>query len=91
MIDKYYFYNGFESPFEIDPESITLSSNYLGDEAITYNFIEEHRAWINESDREYNEAIGYYGIYRNPTLEEMQAVNKRYCLDENDYLEEWKK
>lgn len=85
--NKYYFYNGFSKPKEIDMENIVIENNYKGD--VTDEVLEEHNYWFNESDKEYNEHLGYYGIYRNPTLEELQEVNRMYGLGDNDYLEDF--
>ena len=87
MTNKYYFYNGFEAPQEIDINDLTIENNYRGD--VTSEVIEEHDAWKAENDDLYNEMMGYYGIYRNPTLEDFQDVNNRVGLDKNTYLDEW--
>ena len=86
-IPAYYFYNGFSKPKRIDPYNTELESNYLGDR--TVQFMEEHIEYINESDREYNNQMALFNVYRNPTLEELQDANRGMCLDENTYLEEF--
>ena len=86
-MDKYYYYNGFEEPQEIDLDDMTIESNYLGD--ITEEFMEEHNEWKTEDDSLYNEMMGVYNIWRNPTLEDFQEVNERVGLWTNAYLEEW--
>lgn len=86
-MDKYYFYNGFEAPQEIDLKDVTFESNYLGD--VTEEFTEEHNEWKAEEDRLYNEMMGVYNIWRNPVLGDFQEVNERVGLGKNEYLEEW--
>ena len=86
-MDRYYFYNGFEAPQEIDLDDMTLESNYLGD--MTEEFTEEHIEWEAEDDSLYNEMMSVYNIWRNPTLEDFQEVNERVGLDKNEYLDDW--
>lgn len=87
MAVKYYFYNGFGKPEEIDIRDVIVESNYRGN--ITDEMTEEHEEWKSESDEEYNEHMGFYGIYRNPTIEEFRIVNEMFGLDEDTYLDEW--
>lgn len=90
--NKYYFYNGFNEPKEINPLSVELMSNYLGD--VTNDFLEELEAVLSYckaqgSFKYFNEEIGF-NIYRNPALEELQLINTNvYGLSKNDYLDKF--
>ncbi|QST02436.1 hypothetical protein IMZ31_23595 (plasmid) [Pontibacillus sp. ALD_SL1] len=87
MSDTYYFYTGFQKPKEITFSETTFSHNYRGD--VTEEVIEAHEEWKHESDRDYNDTMSEYGVYRNPTLKELQSANQYYGLDGDTYLEDF--
>jgi len=86
-MDKYYFYNGFNEPKEIEVDNIILEDNYRVD--LTDEFLEEHNFRKGETDEDYNNTVGAsYGIFRNPTKELFKKYNKNvYGIEEETYLE----
>lgn len=88
-MDKYYFYNGFAEPRLIDISDLEVESNYLGD--ITEEVLEEYENWKDESDVDFNEQMGYYGIYRNPTRKMFEELNINvFGLSKGDWLANFK-
>lgn len=84
----FYFYNGFEAPKKVNIDEITIVHNYLG--GVTSDFIEVYNDWKDDSDDALNEQIGFYGVYRNPTVDTFRELNVyKYGLEENEYLDEW--
>lgn len=94
MADKYYFYNGFEAPKEIDLNNGSMERSellYISSD-ITEEMLEHHELIKEQSDQDYNnEMFNDFNIIRNPTLKDFQEINKNiYALRENEYLEAWK-
>lgn len=85
---KYYFYNGFDKPKEVDINDLQISDNYRGD--LTDQMIQQHDENKNESDRIYNEEMNEYCIYRNPTPEDFGEFNVSHGLDFDQYLDDFK-
>jgi len=95
-----YFYNGFSKP-EVVAESIeefketvdikhhTLLLDDTGEEEGDEEKLEVLNNLEDYKNGEiYNEEIGF-DILVNPTLKELQKVNKHVGLGKTDYLEEW--
>ena len=90
MQDRYYFYNGFETPREIDLNNGNMKRSellFITDD-VTDEMLEQHELIKEQSDRDYNnQMFNDFNILRNPTLEELQLINTNiYALDKNEYL-----
>lgn len=90
MADKYYFYNGFEAPREIDLNNGNMKRSellFITDD-VTDEMLEQHELIKEQSDRDYNnQMFNDFNILRNPTLKELQLINTNiYALDKNEYL-----
>lgn len=83
------FYNGFNKPEYIDLKEVNISSNYLGD--ITDEFKEEYNFYVenwSKKDIIDNQPLfADFGVWVEPTLEQLREYNKSVLLDEDDYLE----
>ena len=96
---KFYSYSGFGSPellaigFDNLVKNLTVESNYLGD--ITDETVEELADWLDsfntiEEMQEYHENV-VNDIWINPTYENLKNFNLSVGLDENTYIENFKK
>lgn len=95
----FYYYAGFSEPEFLASnlkdfmDNVVVESNYLGD--VTENIKEEINEVIllNNSDIESKEfeedlkdILYSYSIFFNPTKEELEEMNKVWCLDKDTYL-----
>jgi len=85
---KVYFYNGFNKPVlmanTIDEiKNIHIYGNYLGD--VSNELLGEIDYYKNDLEG-LTESLAYYDLYINPTLKQLQEVNRSYGLDKNEYL-----
>lgn len=86
-----YYYNGFSEPEKINGfEKLSVESNYLGD--VTYDFLAEFNSRIEDvdiADLQKNQYVAEYGVWVNPTKDQLQAFNRSVMLDENEYLQDF--
>lgn len=86
-----YYYSGFSEPEKIESiESLFLESNYLGN--VTDEFMEEYEFHMKDgdiADFQENQFVASYGVWVNPTKEQLQEYNKSVMLDDNEYLQDF--
>lgn len=81
---KVYFWNGFGSP-ELIATSITgllkgvkISDNYTGDATSEMRYEIKHYKAGKQSYSDMLDALSYYNIYINPTLDTFVEVSKQW-------------
>ena len=71
------FYNGFSEPEHIKFSDVEVHNNYLGD--ITKSVKQEFMEYLHDMGREEfikEQPCGYNSLFLEPTLEQLQVVNK---------------
>ena len=85
------FYNGFSEPEHIKFSDVEVYNNYLGD--ITKSVKQEFMEYLHDMGREEfikEQPCGYNSLFLEPTLEQLQVVNKHVGLEPMDYLEDFR-
>lgn len=87
-----YIYAGFDVPKKLNSvHDLVIDSNYLGD--LTDEFNEEFEVEVEQStlaELQENQFFSGYGVWVNPTKEQLQDFNASVMLDENEYLQDFK-
>lgn len=86
-----YIYSGFGEPEKVESfEEIAVESNHLGD--VTEEFQEEvdwHMDVDTLEELQENQFFAEYGVWINPTKEQLEEYNESIGLDKDEYLQDF--